>query len=107
MELLSKVIDVHGLKVRFRRVGARANIRFATTHAAESDPGEKALLMMEYVASSVHSIEGVTEGGEPVPFPVDAAARLDFVEMLGDEFVAALYVAQSTAFAPDDATLGK
>lgn len=107
MELLSKPIDVMGTSVRFRRVGARANIRLATANAAESDPAAKALMMVEYAAAGVHSISGVTEDGEPVPFPIDAGARADFIESLGQDYVVALCQAMNEAFSVDDATLGK
>lgn len=107
MELLHKPTDVLGLTVRFRRVGARAETRFHVAQAAEPDPVEKAMLVIAYLADAITSIEGVTEDGAPVPYPVDAVGRAVFIEQLGSEYVGALITALGSLNTPTVETLGK
>jgi hypothetical protein len=110
MEIVSKTHEIGDLRVRFKRLGAIASIRLnqAITEAQEAGDQMRVFeLSIDAMTKCIHSIEGVTLDGQPMPWPAEQAARAEFLEGLGVDAVIALINAATAEVTPSMVTLGK
>lgn len=107
MELTTPYVDVCGLRVRFRRIGATAAIRLNAAATSAETPEERLASTLDMLAHIVGDVDGVTDCGEPVPFPSSADERREFLDSLGLNFLLAASEAGAAALSPSEQQQGK
>lgn len=107
MELTTPFVDVLGLQVRFRRVGATVAVRLNAAASAADDEAARLDAALDTLAHIVGDVRGVTVDGEPLAFPATIAERREFLDSLGLPFVLAASHAGASALSPTEAQQGK